>query len=682
MTAEPQIRLFRSLFRGRGDVYAMRWENGERKGYAPAYISAQKEQYAPLTDQIIHQHLQGDIVVGIYPLLKDHHVYFGAADFDKGNWKQDSLNFLRILQKYGLPAYLERSRSGNGAHVWIFFREAIPAQWIRQIFIKLLELALNKPSQSSFDRIFPNQDFLKEGGLGNLIALPLQGKSVQNQNNVFLNPKTFAPFPDQWEFLRSIQRIGSPEIQRSLEILGLSTELKRPKPPFTVEIGACIKISRSGLPKSIKDWLVKATSIPNPAHFIRKRMGKSTFSTPKFLSIVQPDLDHFLLPFGLRNPFFEFCRTHHFEPIIRRLQVSHPKIEFQASFQLTPTQKRYLEEAMAERRGVIVLPPGSGKTIIGMAIIAKHQKRALIIVNRRSLLQQWRDRVERFLGIPREEIGELSGKRKVLGEKITIAMVQTLARSQLKLPWKSEFGTVIVDECHHAAAPQFHPVLLQLQAHMMIGLTATPTRKQGDEQFMYTLMGPQIQPQPTATLQLDWELPFTIHIRHTHFQLPAETASDNFAAIGSALALAPNRNALLISDVQEHLERGAKCLVLTERRNHVDQLAAAFPDIAIALHGGQSPMFRQKQVLRLQQGDYSLAIATGQLLGEGLDFLGFDVLFLPFPLASEGKLIQYIGRAQRGGIRPQIIDYRDRHVELLEKMFQKRLRVYRKWENA
>ena len=239
LTRAEKIALFRSLFRGRSDVYPTRWENAksEKSGYSPACHNewvkkfCQKpkikcsecpnQKWKTITDQVIYDHLTGKHMIGIYPMLPNDHCYFLAIDFDKELWQKDIAAFHNTCKKYGVPILIERSQSGNGGHAWLFFEEAIPAALARNIGTGLITLTMQDHphlSLESYDRLFPNQDTLPSGGFGNLIALPLQGQRRKNGNSTFVDvERTFIAFDDPWLILYKAQKLTRYEIEALLE---------------------------------------------------------------------------------------------------------------------------------------------------------------------------------------------------------------------------------------------------------------------------------------------------------------------------------------------------------------------------------------------------------------------------------------------------------------------------------
>jgi hypothetical protein len=275
LAPEEKVKLFRELFRGREDVYAVRWESPDgRTGYSPkserdwkAYYAAKQEdrqrvdketrKLLPLTDDVIRAHLKGETTVGVYPLLLDETCWFLAADFDKKTWQEDAAAFLATCRDWDVPAALERSRSGDGGHLWIFFDRAISAVVARKLGCALLTRTMERRHQiglDSYDRFFPNQDTMPKGGFGNLIALPLQKTPREAGNSVFVDDR-IVPYSDQWAFLSSVRRMSSAaaeslvaEAQRRGDLIGVrisATEDDDAPDPWTLPPSRSARIVRS-----------------------------------------------------------------------------------------------------------------------------------------------------------------------------------------------------------------------------------------------------------------------------------------------------------------------------------------------------------------------------------------------------------------------------------------------------
>ncbi|MFA5297701.1 MAG: DEAD/DEAH box helicase family protein, partial [Lutibacter sp.] len=429
MEATPDnINVFRSLFKGREDVFAVRWEKGAKSGYMPAYFydpyrfrahkmsggtfqNFTEKAYLKLTDEQIQKHLDGYHQIGVYPLLQDNTTWFLVADFDKANWQNEASTFLNACKKKDIPAYLERSRSGNGGHVWIFFDKPYPAIRSRKIFIYILEQSgafSMFDKSSSFDRLFPNQDFLSGKGFGNLIALPLYKPTFEKGNSCFVDPETFEPKTDQWKFLKNIQKVSIDYLDKLYKAClparqGLTSDVQTINPlptsgKLTIALSNNVRLSRIGLTPVLINFLKEELNFANSEFFIKKKSGRNTFETARYFKLVEETESEILIPRGFIGKLLRFCKESQIEFEFIDDRKQKPIIPFVFNATLRRHQDQVIETVSKKDYGVIVAPPGSGKTVMGLKIIADKRQPALIIVHRKQLLEQWTERVEAFLG--------------------------------------------------------------------------------------------------------------------------------------------------------------------------------------------------------------------------------------------------------------------------------------------
>jgi len=711
-----QIQLFKSVFRGREDVFAVRWENGKKSGYMPAYTydpylyrthkmrggtfqNYPDKRYLPLSDKEIEKHLKGEQLVGIYPLLKENTSWFIAADFDDDNWLEECKTFLKVCIENEIPAYLERSRSGHGGHIWIFFEQPYPSIRSRKIILSLLQKSgvfsvFDK--SSSFDRLFPNQDFHSGKGLGNLIALPLFKKTLQEGNSCFLDLNTFQPIQNQFDFLKNIQRITIKKLDELYQsILTLTdsasgnlittnsthTELLSDK--LTITLNNVVKINRNGLSTLLINFLKDELNFANTEYFIKKKVGKNTFDTERYFQFVEETENEVIVPRGFLGKLIRFCNENNILYIFNDMRKKLKNIDFQFNAKLREHQQSAIEIASKKDFGVIVAPPGSGKTIVGLKIISDRSQPALIIVHRKQLVEQWIERIETFLGIPKHEIGRIGQGKSKIGNKITIATIQSLSK-ELNKPesdsFTNSFGTVLVDECHHIPAKTYRDTIAKLPTYYLYGLTATPFRKYNVGKIIFFHLGEiivEIKPTEISSYKQA-----KIIIRNTGLDIPFNSKTDQFETLSKILVHDSGRNKLILEDIFVELKLGKKVVIITERKEHIDTLNQYLKQSyeTITLSGDDSESNRNLKWKTLKEGNYQVLITTGQYFGEGSDLQNANSLFLVYPFAFEGKLIQYIGRVQRSEVTPTIYDYRDIKIDYLNKLFLKRNIYYRKIE--
>lgn len=712
--SEERLTLYQSLFRGRSELYARYWEKDGRSGYSPAYDFIWEEfnrfragggsfkdfenkKLIPLTPDVLKKHLLGQYAIGIFPMLSDNTSFFIAADFEGPSWQQNSLRFIEGCETAGLHPCLERSKSGDGGHVWIFFETPFSCSRGRQIILEILRKALKLSEfdrEVSYDRLMPNQDYLNKDGVGNLIALPLQGLYARQGNTLFLNPADLTPFPDQWEFLRTVHKHTEAELENAHWAV-FDTSAEGASIPHTngkslsVLLGNKLVLARPGLTPKIIGFLKEKLNFVNSDYLVKRRLGKSVYKTPKFFKLIEETPDAVVLPRGFAGQLTSFLKDQEIPYRFTDARPAPEQVKFSNNIKLLPEQLSAVERAMQFESGVIVAPPGSGKTLLGLELVARRKLPALILVHRKQLLLQWAERIESFLGIPSREIGQYYSAKKKSGENITIAMMQTLARMEDLSDLKHRFGTIIVDECHHIPAKTFREVISQLNARYVYGLTATPKRKHNDESLIYLFIGdmivemPGVRQSPGQTpgddLFQEHESPRII-IRDTNLQIPFNFTTDNFQLLAKLLCFDTARNRMIVRDIIEQVRLGRKVLLLSERKDHLEVLALYLKGLCetIVISGDDSKSAREAKLQQIDAGHYQVILSTGQFFGEGLDIKNIDCLILAFPFSFEGKLIQYMGRLRSNGTEKIIIDYADGKIPFLARQFQQRRRYYKK----
>jgi len=700
--SNKQLELNKSLFRVRKDVFAIRWEKGNKKGYFPAYhfdpymyklhkmkggafSNYPDKTFQQLEDSQLIKHFTGEQHAGGYPLLEDNTSWFIAADFDGSKWKDESLKFLAKCKEHNIHAYLERSQSGNGAHVWIFFNRSYPAVRSRKIILQLLQetgIFSVFDKTSSFDRLFPNQDFHSGKSLGNLIALPLHGRSLQSQNSCFLDLQTFEPIKDQWDFLSEIKRVNISELDSIYESLVQEKTQTNSIIPSSnqleINLDNQLHLNRSSIKPDLVTFLKEELNIANSEYFIKKRSGKNTWDTKSHFKLIEDQEFKVVIPKGFTGRLIKYLRSNKVDYQFGDLRKKKKEVFYQSKIRLLKHQHPAIEAAQKKDFGIIVAPPGSGKTIIGLKIIANKQQPALIVVHRKQLADQWVERIQSFLNIPKTEIGMIGSGKSKIGKQITVATIQSLSKKIQNEPEiTNQFGTLIVDECHHIPAETFANTISKLSTYYQYGLTATPFRKYSDGKLIFIYLGEVIAEIKASEIEAFKRA--KIIIRNTDFEFPFNPKTDTFETLSKVLVHDTYRNKLILNDVISELKNGQKCILITERKEHIETLNQFLKQNyeSVTLSGENTQKERDVKWKRLKDGDYQVLITTGQFFGEGTDLQNISRLFLVYPFSFKGKLIQYIGRVQRSDVTPIIYDYHDHRVDYLHRIFLKRNVHYR-----
>jgi superfamily II DNA or RNA helicase len=699
-----------SLFRGRQDVFAIRWESDGRSGYMPAYDLNWDEyatykakggtlkyfpnkSYSRLTEQRLLNHLSGKEVIGLYPLLPDNSSWFIAADFDESEsgkirWQDEVKIFIDACERYKLPVYLERSRSGQGGHVWMFFENSYPAFKSRQIILHILESSgIISPfdKNSTYDRLFPNQDTHVGKGLGNLIALPLQKKSLDNSNSCFIDPVNYMPYPDQWSFFRTIKKVGIQQLENVYNILTGSDNKHIQAAPsnsavLQIALNNNIKIPRVQLNPGLINFLRENLNFINSEYIIKKKLGKSTFGIEGYFRMLEERDGNVIIPRGFVRELLLYCKEKRIPYQLNDERKKLTAVNYSFKGSLYDYQKAAVDTVTKKEMGIIVAPPGSGKTIIGLSIIAQKKQPALIIVHRKQLFDQWIERIQSFLGIAETFIGKIAQEQQKIGTHITVAMIQSVAAIDASNDFFKSFGTIIIDECHHVPAKTFRQVISNFHCYYLYGLTATPIRKNNDEKLIFIHIGDIIHETKLPTQNNAAAKKVSVIIRETELLVPFDYKTDKAETLLKILIHDSSRNRLIIDDIISEVNTGKKVLVLTERKAHIDTLYQYLKTKfkVIAVSGEDADSQKKSKFSQINSGNFQVLISTGQFLGEGTDIPGLHCLVLAYPFSFEGKMVQYLGRVQRTEIAPVIYDYRDIRVDYLEKLFRQRSRYYQK----
>ena len=734
--AREKVALFRSLFRGRDDVYPKRWENTRtrKSGYAPACSNEWKPQvcgkprikcgsctnqaFLPVTDEAMVDHLRGRHTLGVYPMMADNTCHFLAADFDKETWRKDAEAFLAACRSKGVPAALERSRSGNGGHVWIFFAEAVPAILARRLGAHLLTEAMeNNPDIGfkSYDRLFPSQDTLPDGGFGNLIALPLQGGPRESGNSLFLDDE-FEPFADQWAFLATVGRLSLAkttavvdEASRQGRVVGLRLPVeeedeepwtappsRRRSPPaiagalperIDAVLGDQLYVPREGLPPGLVNRLIRLAAFQNPEFYRAQAMKRSTFGISRIVASAELLSHHIALPRGCLVAMEQLLDELGIACHVRDERNAGRPLDIAFLGELIPEQKAAAEALLAHETGVLAAATGFGKTVVAASVIAARKVNTLILVHRNQLMDQWVARLGAFLDLPEGAIGRIGGGNRKPGGIVDVGTLQSLERDNVVDYVVADYGHLVVDECHHLSATKFEMVARRAKARYVLGLSATVTRRDGHHPIVFMQCGP-VRFRASAKAEARRH-PFRHRaiLRPTSFKLSDRDDEDRppIQQIYAALSDHEDRNALIFDDVLTALEAGRSPILLTERKDHADRFAerlGRFARNVILLRGGMGAKQRREVMQRLEEvpdREERVLVATGRYIGEGFDDARLDTLFLTMPISWRGTLAQYVGRLHR--IHPEkrevlVYDYLDDAVPTLRRMAAKRVRGY------
>ncbi len=741
-TPAEKVSLFLDLFGTRRSVYPKRWENHKaaKSGYSPAcnndsFANRQSgicrkpkvkcsecchQSFPPLDERAVESHLRGEQTLGVYAIGTDDTCRFLAADFDGEGWRDDVLAYREAAERVGLTVAIERSRSGNGAHAWIFFAEPVPAAMARRLgTILVAKASALRPTLGlgAYDRLFPNQDTLPVGGFGNLIALPLAKAPRQNGNTLFVDPR-MAAFEDQWSYLAGLPRLSRESLDRTLARVApvrplaspvqaadtsehqhdfalqndaMVLELSHPQirsgiiaGEVTVRLDAQIHVPRS-LPIPVLAALRRLATFPNPVFHEKLRLRFATFDTPRFLFAGEWHADRLVLPRGVLDQSLSLLETAGATVVVQDARKAGTRVPWKFQGELREGQEKAVRKMFAEDNGVLCAPPGAGKTVMGCALIGRARTSALVLVHRAVLVDQWRETAMRFLGLKRKEIGLWRGSSPRLTGRFDIAMLPSLIRVENLVTALAGYGVVIVDECHHVPAASFEMVLKASPSRRVYGLTATPKRKDRMEKLLFAQCGPirhTLLDAPTDEVR-------TVKVRHTTLALsPDAGPRPPIHVVWEALVQDESRIKVIVTDLLSCMAARRSPLVLADRKVYLDRLQQEFTskatDVRCLRLDGQTGKKARSEVLRQIDENYDggtpfVLFATASLIGEGFDLPRLDTLVLAMPLSFKGRLVQYAGRLHRRHAAKgaaMIFDYLDDNHAITHAMFRRRLAGY------
>ncbi|GAB3374033.1 TOTE conflict system archaeo-eukaryotic primase domain-containing protein [Azotobacter armeniacus] len=728
LSTTEKVTLFRRLFRGRMDVYPVRWEGktSGKSGYAPACANewragvcekprikcgdCGKRLLIPLSDAVIYDHLAGAHTVGVYPLLEDDTCYFLAVDFDEADWRDDARAFMQSCEELGVPAALEISRSGQGAHAWVFFASRVSARDSRRLGTAIISHTCTRTRQlklESYDRLFPNQDTMPKGGFGNLIALPLQKWPRESGFSVFVDAD-LRPHPDQWAFLAAIRPMPAHDIEPTiLRATGgvhpldvtfiddedLATPWKResasPKklsgampPSLTVTLANRIYFEKAQLPQALANRLIRLAAFQNPEFYKAQAMRMSVWDKPRVIGNAENFPQHIALPRGCLDAAMDLLRDNSIGCDLHDERFGGEIIDVAFAGTLRLDQETAVSAMLHHDTGVLCAPTAFGKTVTAAALIARRGVNTLVLVHRTELLKQWQERLQVFLGVGKGVVGTIGGGKAKPTGKIDIAVMQSVSRQGEVNPLVEHYGQVIVDECHHVGAVSFDAILKRTKARFVLGLTATPIRRDGQQPIIFMQCGP-IRYTAAKPAGAPHDLEVLPRTRFLRIDLPHEAGiQDVFRHLADDQA----RTEAIAAEVRDAFQQGRKVLVLTERTEHLDAIRIALeeqiPELFM-LHGRMSKKQRAALITALDAlppDAPRVLLATGKLVGEGFDHPPLDTLVLAMPVSWKGTLQQYAGRLHREHACKtdvRIIDFVDTGHPALLRMWEKRQSGYR-----
>lgn len=754
---------FMMFCRGRKDVYDLRYTNpktGKNGYYSQCFnrwdrgCHIQKKDgvrckdcelraYKPVTLPLIKAHMNGtdpngNDVVAIYPMLENNLCQLLVFDFDnhaKGaeqedyaniddGWKEEINALRRICKNLDVDAVVERSRSGRGAHLWIFFKEMVPARLARRFGFALLEKgaeSVNLKSFKYYDRMIPTQDALPEGGLGNVIALPLQGMALKSGNSAFID-ENWNAYEDQLNVLAGTRRLTRQGIEDYLSLwysTGSISEDNGTDAPWDknseIEAGSVkgvvrivladrIYIDSTGMSNKTKRQLRRMATFSNKQYFQNQAMDMPNYDESRFIYLGSDEGKYIVLPRGLREEILKKFDNAGISYKIEDKRTKGQELNISFRGELRESQIPVVETMLENETGILHAATAFGKTVVCCDMIARRGISTLILVDRADLMNQWIKRLEEFLDIDEELpeyqtktgrtrkrkslIGNLQGAHDTLTGIVDVAMIRSLKKKDGFHPKLKEYAQVYFDECHHAASDSAIEVLQEINAKYVYGVTATPKRGDGKEKINEFLLGP-IRYRFTAKDRAEEQnINHLVYPRFTRTVKPHHLSKTPYG--NDAYELIRNndvRDEQIIRDVADCVQAGRTPVVLTKYVDHAKKLSErlkTYADRLILLTGANGTKARRAQVEELNKVDNSdslILVGTGSLLGEGFDFPRLDTLFMATPVSGENVVEQYVGRLNRdydGKENVIVYDYVDSHIPKFDKMYSARMKAYKK----
>jgi len=661
LSKEEKIELFKSLFFARTDIFAKKWisKDGSKRSFFPLTQTFRGSDYLPLTNNDVELHLRGKVQLGSYLINSSNQSkYIVLEVLDK-----DINALLKTFASMNIEAVFEYS-SYNSIFIWIFFQDFIDTKSSR-VFAQYI---LKKSNITA--KIFPTKEFVTNGNFDEAIELPLHLEFRNENKTVFFEPNTKEIFKDQWKLLQNITKVSSENILKYNDFEKIDktdmmfSDIEFPLFKLEIKLYDYLYVPTKNLSRSFINKLKAFATFDNPQVKVLLSLRKPLFNTPRVIKNFEEDENYIKLPRGLIYNICKYLDTNNVDFKIDDKTYFEEIETKKVLFTLRPEQQDSVEKMMKKRFSICVAPPGFGKTLLGAKMFELRACNTLIIVNKNMLLDQWRDRFVDYFNYDKKDIGFLGKSKNKLNGKIDVATMQSLKNNPDII---NEYSFVIVDECHHIPAITFEQIVKKFFGKYILGLSATPNRKDGLDPILFQQLGDisyQYKKKKTFNNKLE--------IIRTDFISEA----DNYATLINELCVDEKRNILIVEQIKLHEKR--KILILTDRIEHINALEKLLNYDKIdyvSIHGSMSKKDQSERIKLVEHK--SLILATTSYFGEGIDFPHLNTIIFATPISYYGRLIQYLGRIGRGNQECLAIDFLDNKNAMLNSAYKKRLEGYK-----
>ncbi len=661
---DQKISIFKSLFFSSNKYYATFWSNkdGSKTSFYAATKTFKGSDYLFINDDLIESHLRGEKKLASYPTIKQKLCKYITINLKGNRALDDAKNISQITKSFFLDVYFERQ--SDGIRGWLFFEDMVKIE--DATF--LVKTILSKTT-ANVKSITPSAE-VYDNSLGSYVSLPLFLKERTDNLSIFIDIELNKEYEDQWLVLSNIKKIQTKQLKSLIvdqqtnpwqeEKNGIIIKSKE----LNITLFDAIYIEKSKLDISVIKYLKELSSFKNPTYEMLIKMRRPAYNIPKVVICYSVNDKYIIIPRGLFENIKEFFTSHGVKLNIEDKrgfkEDSFPKVKFT----LRPEQDMAIKNILKSDSGLCIAPPGFGKTLIGAKMIELRSCSTLIVVNKNMLLNQWIERFVDYFEMDKKEVGILGKSKNTLNGKLDVATMQSLKNNPDIV---QNYSQVIVDEAHHIPAVTFEQIIQKFSGKYILGLSATPNRKDGMEPILYMQIG-----------NVAYEFKKTQNFKHELIVVNTEFESteENYSKLVNEVANDMARNNLIVEQIKKYSDR--TILILTDRIEHIENLQRILDGEKIeyiSVHGSQSKKEQKENMDKV--ADASLVLATTSFFGEGIDFPHLNTIIFATPISYYGRLVQYLGRIGRGGGVSLAIDLVDKKNGLLASSFRKRKEGYK-----